>query len=71
MHTGFWWGNQSERPLGRPRHRWEGNATMGLREISWESVNWVDGAQDRDKWQALVNLVMNHQFPYNAGNLLS
>jgi len=44
---------------------------MGLREISWESVNWVDGAQDRDKWQALVNLVMNHQFPYNAGNLLS
>jgi hypothetical protein len=46
---------------------------MGLKEIkkiSWESVNWVDGAQDRDKWQALVTMVMNRQFPYNAGNLL-
>ena len=71
MHTGFWWGNQSERPLGRPRHRWEGNATMGFKEISWESVNWVDGAQERDKWHALMNVAMNCQFPYNVGNLLS
>ena len=71
MHTGFWWGNQSERPLQRPRHRYEDNAMMGFKEISWESVNWVDGAQERDKLHALMNVVMNCQFTYDVGNLLS
>ena len=60
-----------KRPLGRPRHRWEGNATMVCKEISCESVNWVDRAQEGDKWHAVVNVVMNRQFPYNVGNLLS
>jgi hypothetical protein len=44
---------------------------MGLKEISWESVNWIDVAQDRNKWQALENMVTNLQFPYNVGTLLS
>ena len=43
----------------------------GSKEISWECVNWIDVAQDRDKWQAVVNVVMNLQFPYNVGNLLT
>lgn len=44
---------------------------MGFKEISWESVNWVDGAQERDKLHALMNVVMNCQFTYDVGNLLS
>jgi hypothetical protein len=39
---------QRERPLGRPRHRWEDSIRMDLREIGWEGVNWMHQAQDRD-----------------------
>jgi hypothetical protein len=46
-------------PLGRPRHRWEDGIRMGLREIGWGSVDWIQLAQDRDRWWALVNTVMN------------
>jgi hypothetical protein len=41
---------ERKRPLGRPRHRWEDNIRMDLREIGWESVNWMHLAQDRDRW---------------------
>ena len=51
-HTG-------KRPLGRPRRRWEDNIRMDLEEIS----NWVDSAQDRDYWRALVNAAMNVRVP--------
>jgi hypothetical protein len=44
---------------------------MDLREIGWDGVNWIDLAQDRDQWRALVNTVMNLQVSQNAGNFLS
>jgi hypothetical protein len=48
-----------KRPLGRPRRRWDNGIRIDLRETSWESVEWIQLAQDRDRWQALVNTVMN------------
>jgi hypothetical protein len=50
---------EGKRPLGRPRRRWEDGSRMDLREIGWRSVDWVQVAQDRDRWRALVNTVMN------------
>jgi hypothetical protein len=46
-------------PLGTPRHRWEDGIRMDLREIGWGSVDWIQLAQDRDRWRALMNTVMN------------
>jgi hypothetical protein len=46
-------------PLGRPRSRWEDGIRMDLGEIVWGSVDWIQLAQDRDQWRALVNTVMN------------
>jgi hypothetical protein len=43
-----------KRPLGRPRHRWEDGIRLDLREIGWGSIEWIQLAQDRDRWQALV-----------------
>ena len=43
------------RPLGRPRHRWEDNIRMDLKEIGINTKNWVDSTQDRDYWRPLVN----------------
>jgi len=51
------------RPLGRPRSRWEDNIGMNLREAGWEGVDWIHLAQDRDQWRALVNTVMNLWVP--------
>jgi hypothetical protein len=48
-----------KRPLGRPRHRWEDGIRMDLRELGWGSVDWIQLAQDRDRWWAVVNTVMN------------
>jgi hypothetical protein len=57
-------GNPEEkRPLGRPRRRWVDNIKMDLREIGWDCGDWIDLAQNRDQWRALVNAVMNLQFP--------
>jgi hypothetical protein len=44
---------------------------MDLREIGWDGMDWIDLAQDRDHWRALVNMVMNLQVPEIAGKLLS
>jgi hypothetical protein len=52
---------EGKRPLGRPRRRWENGITMDLREMDWGSVDWVELAQDRDRWQTVVNTVMNLQ----------
>jgi hypothetical protein len=54
---------QGNRPVGRPRRRWEYNIKMGLRDIEWGGMNWTDLAQDRDQWRALVNTVMNLRVP--------
>jgi len=48
-------------PIGRPRRRWDDGIRMDLREIDWGSVEWIQLAQDRDRWRALVNTVMNLQ----------
>jgi hypothetical protein len=45
---------EGRRPLGRPRHRWEDNIKMDLLEVGWESTDWIDLAQDRDRRRALV-----------------
>jgi hypothetical protein len=50
---------EREGPLGRPRRRWEDGIRMDLRETGWESVDWIQLAQDRDQCQAIVNMVMN------------
>jgi hypothetical protein len=50
---------EGKRPLERPRRRWEDGIRMDLREIDWGSVDWIQLAQDRDRWWALVNKVMN------------
>jgi hypothetical protein len=54
---------EGKRALGRPIRRWEDNIRMDLREIGWGDMNWIDLAQDRDQWRALVNTVMNLQVP--------
>jgi hypothetical protein len=61
----------SKRPLGGPRHRWEGNIRMYLREIGWESVVWMHVAHDKDQWWTLVNTIMNRQVSQKAGNFLT
>ena len=48
-----------KRPLGRPRRRWEDNIRMDLEEIGMDAGNWVDSAQDRNYWRALVNAALN------------
>jgi hypothetical protein len=50
-------------PLGRPRRRWVENIKMNLRDKGWDGTDWIDLAQDRDQWRALVNMVMNLQVP--------
>jgi hypothetical protein len=55
--------NNAYRILGRPRHRWVDNIKMDLREIEWDSVDWIHMAQDRDQWMPLVNTVMNLWVP--------
>jgi hypothetical protein len=61
---------EGERPIGRPRRMLVNNIKMDLLEIGWTDVNWISIAQDRDKWRALANAVMNLRVPYNAGKLL-
>jgi hypothetical protein len=54
---------EGTRPLGRPRHRWVDTVEMDLRETGWDGVVWIDMAQDRDHWRALVNTVLNFRIP--------
>jgi len=52
-----------KRPLGRPRHSWEDNIKMDHQEVGCGGMNWIKLAQDRDRWRALVNAVMNIRVP--------
>jgi hypothetical protein len=54
---------EGKRPLGRPRRRWADNIKMDLRAIGWDGMIWIELAQDRDQWRALVNTVMNFLVP--------
>jgi hypothetical protein len=54
---------EGKRPLRRPRCRWVDNIKMDLGEAGWDGMDWIDLAQDRDRWRALVNAVMNLWVP--------
>jgi len=50
---------EGKRPLGRPRHRWEDSIKTDLREVGCGGIDWIELAQDRDRWRARVNAVKN------------
>jgi hypothetical protein len=54
---------EGKRPIGRPRRRWEDNIKMNLQEVGCDCMDWTDVVQDRDRWRALVNAVMNLWVP--------
>jgi len=54
---------EGKRPLGRTRHRWEVNIEMDLPALGFAAMDWMDLAQGRDRWRALVNAVMNLRAP--------
>ena len=54
---------EARRPHGRPRRRWEDNIKMDLREVGCGDIDWIDLAQDRDRWQAVMNVVLNLWVP--------
>jgi hypothetical protein len=62
---------EGKSPLGKPRRTWVDNNEMNLREFVWDGMDWIDLAQDRNQWRALVNTVMNLRVPQNAGKFLS
>jgi hypothetical protein len=54
---------EAKEPLGRPRCTWVDNIKMDVREIGLRGMDWINLAQDRDQWRALVSIVMNLQLP--------
>ena len=54
---------EEKKPLGRPRRRWEDNIKMDLEEVGRGGEDWMELAQDRDRWRALVSTVMNFRVP--------
>jgi hypothetical protein len=60
VYTGFWWGNLRKRDLVEGLGcKWKGNIKIDFKKIGWEGVEWINVAHDVDKWQAVVNTVMN------------
>jgi hypothetical protein len=62
---------EGKRPLGRPRSRWEDNIKMDLQGIGCGGKDWIELAQNKDRWRRLVIAVMNIRFPYNEGNFFT
>jgi len=52
-----------KRPLGRSRRRWEDKIKMDIQEVEWRGMDWIGLNQDRDRWKAVVKVVMNLRFP--------
>ena len=59
--------SEGKRPMGRRRRRWEDNIKMDLQEVGGECEDWMELAQDRDRWRALVSTVMNFRVPKIRG----
>jgi len=62
---------EGKSPLERPRRRWEDIIKMDIQEVGCGGMDWIELAQDRDSWRAVVNTVMNLWVPQNAGNFLT
>jgi hypothetical protein len=62
---------EGKKPPGRPRCRWVDNIKMDLREIKWDGMDWIELAQDRDRWRVRVNTVRAFGFLKIAGNFLN
>jgi hypothetical protein len=62
---------EGRRPLERPRRRWDDNIKIDLQEAGWGTMDLIEVAQDRDRWRALVNAVMNLRVSQNAANFLT
>jgi len=62
---------EGKRTLGRPRPRWVDNIRMDLQEVGCGYMDWIEVAQDRDRWRKLVSAVMNLRVSWNAGNFLT
>jgi hypothetical protein len=62
---------EGKRPLGRPRRRWVDNIRMDFGEVGWGEVDWIGLVQDRNRWRAVVNSVLNLRVLRNAGKLSS
>jgi len=62
---------EGKRTLRRHTRRWENNIKMDLQELGYSGTEWIDLAQDRDRWRALVNSAKKFRVPYNAGNFLT
>jgi len=54
---------EGKRPLGRPKHRWDNSIKMDLHKVGWGVMDWINLAQDRDRWRTLVTAVMNLRVP--------
>ena len=64
MYTAFWIGElEGKRSIGRPRRKWKDNFKMNLQEVGSGGKDWIDLAQDRDRWRTLVNAVVNLHVP--------
>jgi len=57
------WKPEGKRPLGRPKRGWEDNIKMGIHKVGCGGMDWIELAQSRDNWRALVNAVMNLRVP--------
>ena len=62
---------EGSRPFERPRHRWKDNIKMEFQVVGWRGMDHIDLVQDRDRWWALLNVVMNLQVPWNVRELLA
>jgi len=54
---------EGKKPLGRPRRRWDDNIKVDLQEVGCGGMDWIELAQDKDRWRTLVNAVMNLRVP--------
>jgi hypothetical protein len=63
--------SEGKGPLGRPRSRWEDNIRMNLQEVGCGGMEWIDLAQDRERWRALVNEAMNLRLQLHSENSLT